>query len=196
MGMFDTVEFVSGVSPELDAVALAAWLTLVPTCAAGHEIRHLQTKDFDCDGSQYVMWSGMLWKLVREKTKETPGTDIATFPTDLVRSSVVQRHYQGRIVDTAINAYSYCEECRPVLFLTDGGTWSRDPVQEMKPWCEYTIRVLQGRVLDIEHSNVESRDVVAARHSKLGYTHIPDTDLIAQKHFENVWSKRNKHHGW
>lgn len=175
MGMYDNVHFInSGL--------------ITPACAAGHvfEDVELQTKDFDCNLDTYYVFTGTLYcekggmrsELVRPVAREAD--DKALVTTWQTRGPLVP--FTG-----SIHAYTHCRMCLPVLEHRPMH-WN-DGIVEHKPWCEYLVAFRDGRLTAVDKVRVESRDDVRKTIEAWGRS-LPDTDHVAQKHFERLAAYR------
>lgn len=166
MGMFDTIRVFG--SPVL-------------TCAAGHEIAELQTKDLECVMDAYLLHDGRLYRQGRCKR----GTE-TTHVDESGRLVVTTRRLADPVALTSeVAAYSSCNECRPVLYLRDAGgfgPWS-DYVQERLPWCEWQLVFSAGRLERSVAERVETRDDVRRELRAEGLEVLDDDDRLARLHF-------------
>jgi hypothetical protein len=154
---------------------------LTPGCAAGHHFVdvELQTKDFDCNLDTYyvskellyIEYGGLRTNIVTPQKRER--VDNALITTWQTRAALMP------FTGTA-NGYTSCHQCLPVLELRESA-WG-DPVQEHYPWCEYQLAFRDGKLWAVTPVRVETRDEIRAKWPGS----IPDTDHIAQKHFERL----------
>ena len=164
MGMYDTIRFLGDAAPR---------------CAAGHSVADLQTKDLECALEVYSVYGDQLYG---------PGKD---------RGESVQLDESGRLVLTQtrvaertsisieLRAYSFCTECRPVLYLS-AGTGAGDYVQERRPWCEWRFVFRAGRLQCCDVARVESRDAVADALRRDGREVLDDNERLALLHFQRA----------
>ena len=163
MGMFDTIRFFG--APSL-------------TCPAGHDVDELQTKDLECVMATYVVRDGRLFHVRHDDTEtieETPAGQVVV---------VSRRVAEAMSLTSAVDAYSHCDTCRPVLYL-DGlrSAWG-DSVSERFPWCEWRLVFSSGRLEQVEAERVETRDDVRRKLLAEGLEVLDDDERLARKHFQ------------
>jgi hypothetical protein len=88
-------------------------------------------------------------------------------------------------ISTELNAYTYCSECRPVLYLGETA-WRGDRVSERRPWCEWRLVVRDGRIERCEPVRVETREAVAEALRRQGLEVLDDGERLARLHFERA----------
>lgn len=167
MGMYDHLRFLD--------------VNDAPKCAAGHRLHEveLQTKDFDCDLDTYLVLDGVLFReygglradVVTVTKREHVDNDVIT--TWQTKAPLVP--FTGYV-----HTYTSCRTCLPVLEYRPG-TFG-DGIQEHYPWCEFKIEFRDGSLERVSPVRVETRDQLRAQWPGT----IPDTDHIAQKHFERL----------
>jgi hypothetical protein len=166
MGMFDRFELVG----KNDAVL----------CAAGHEMRSLQTKDTDCDADTYLVFDGLLYKVEQldveyEYTLHYKGL------------ASIQKRYAQPVslgANASVVAYSACEECLPVLTEAETDSFWGGRLIEHQPWVEYEFLFDGGHLTAVKPLRLETRDELRQKFSGS----LPDDDRVAKRHYE----KRNQ----
>ncbi len=172
MGMFDDVIF-------LDPTGSRD----IPTCPAGHTVKDLQTKDFDCSMSQYYIRSGFLYKSDRdaERNEEFQLIDSTLVVKNAVRAP--REDYTGEVF-----AYSSCGVCRPILFLSNRDSVSvnwGDAVLERFPRQGFRIKFEHGKLIEIKSECQTREDVreILIKDDLVRDLLLEDTDRVAIRHF-------------
>jgi hypothetical protein len=169
MGMFDTIRFHGDVAPR---------------CPAGHRLADLQTKDLECTLEVYSVLEGRLYRPAKERSESVAIDDRGRL---ILTES---RLAEPASISASLTAYGFCADCRPVLYLGEGGL-HRDSVQERRPWCEWRFVFRDGRLERCEAVRTESREVVAEALRREGLEVLGDDERLARLHFERA-AKR----GW
>ena len=168
MGMFDTIRFYGD-----DALL----------CAAGHPLRSLQTKDLECTMANYVVHQAHLYR---------PGTrsdETVQLGKDSRLLLSTQQTADPVALTAEVTAYTFCDRCRPVLFLRDHQSLWGDYVDERRPWCEWRLVFVAGALERRETVRVETREMLADQLRKEGLEVLDDTDRLARLHFKRRESR-------
>jgi hypothetical protein len=168
MGMYDMIEFSGD-----DALR----------CPDGHPLRDLQTKDLECELATYVVHGARLYR-VGPTSEETTQ---ARADGRLILST--QRIADPLALNAEVTAYTFCDHCRPVLYLRDGQSVWGDYVQERRPWCEWRFIFVAGALERRETVRVETRAIVAEQLRKEGLEVLDDNDRLARLHFNRLESR-------
>jgi hypothetical protein len=169
MGMYDTIRF-------FDLPAL--------TCAAGHEIGELQTKDLESAMVRYLVHEGRLYR----ERGNSEGTETAQLETGGPLVVMSRRLADPVSLTSEVVAYANCNECRPVLYILDAGgrgLWG-DYVRERYPWCEWRLVFSAGRLERSDAERVETRDAVRRDLLGQGLDVLDDDDRLARLHFRRL----------
>ncbi len=162
MGMYDTVLFYGD-----DALR----------CPAGHPLRDLQTKDLECELATYVGHCARLYRAGKTSDETArPRED-----GKLILST--QRIADPLALTAEVTAYTFCDHCRPVLYLRDDKSPWGDYVQERRPWCEWRLVFVAGALERREPVRIETRELVAEELRKEGLEVLDDTGRLARLHF-------------
>ena len=168
MGMFDTIRI-------LGIPAL--------TCAAEHEIPELQTKDLENAMVGYTLHEG---RLDRGRAHDDAVVTAEAGAGDAL--VLVSRRLADPVSLTSeVVVYTSCDECRPVLYLQDGGSgrWG-DYVHERRPWCEWKLVFAAGRLERRHAERLETRDAVRRELLAQGLEVLDDDERIARLHFRRL----------
>ena len=165
MGMYDTILFYGD-----DALL----------CPAGHALHDLQTKDLECTMAQYVVHRARLYRAgTRSDETVQLGED-----GKLILSA--QRTADPVALTAEVTAYTFCDSCRPVLFLRDRQSLWGDYVDERRPWCEWRLVFVAGALERRDAVRVETREVVGQELRKEGLEVLDDEDRLARLHFNRL----------
>ena len=169
MGMYDTIRFHGDAAPR---------------CAARHRVADLQTKDLECALEVYSIYGDRLYRPGKDRTESAKLDECGHLVLTETRVA------EAGSISIELRAYSYCLECRPVLYLGEG-TLRRDYVQERRPWCEWAFVFCDGRLVRCEAVRVESREAVANALRRDGREVLDDNERLARLHFERAGKR-----GW
>ena len=168
MGMYDTMRFYGDGAP---------------VCAAGHPLRELQTKDWECVLALYAV---LRERLYRGGT--TSGETV--HPRDDGRLSLLREQIAEPVALTGeVTAYTHCDNCRPVLYLRDTNSAWGDYVHERHPWYEWWLVFVAGALERREAVRVETREMVAHQLRQEGLEVLDDNDRLARLHFGRLESR-------
>jgi len=168
MGMYDTIRFYGD-----DALL----------CPAGHALHDLQTKDLECAMAEYVVHRARLY---RAGTRSNETAQLREGGR-LILST--QRTADPVALTTEVTAYTFCDHCRPVLYLRDDQSPWGDYVQERRPWCEWRLVFVAGALERRDAVRVDTREVVAEQLRKEGLEVLDDNDRLARLHFNRLESR-------
>jgi hypothetical protein len=174
MGLYDTITF---------------YADGVPTCAAGHQIASLQSKDLECEMADYAVYRDRLYRVGAD------GEEAATAGPDGTLILHRRRRADPLALTADITAYAHCERCRPVLYIEASGRAWGDYVQERQPWCESRLVVVAGAIERRVGVRLETRDSVAETLRREGIEVLDDADRLARLHFERR-DQADRRHRW
>lgn len=141
MGMFDEIA-VLGPSPL--------------KCAAGHEVREVQTKDFAQTGTEFILNNGRLYEPGEDPIR---GVALQDDGSVFLRTDRPLHLVQGV---HALHVYATCDQCEPVYsrFRDNGSKIGRfgGLVDETKVWAEWALLVKDGVVMECKPVHLQSRD--------------------------------------
>ncbi len=160
------------------------------TCAAGHEILEVQTKDLECAIVCYLLHEGRLYRDAGAR-----GATQTAHAEEGDRLVVVTRKLADPVsLASEILAYASCDDCRPVLYLQDAGglgPWS-DYVHERWPWCEWRLVFSAGHLQRIKAERLDTRDAVRRELLAQGLEVLDDDDRLARLHFRRLEKKETR----
>ena len=170
MGMYDSFYIMSAADTEKIS------------CPAGHRMVNveLQTKDLECVMASYHVFEGRLFMLKRNADEQTEP------PVMHGDSLIITRRQEGRSVDLTQNVvvYTHCHKCLPVVVEQDSA-WSR--VTGRYPFNEWELKLEKGKLVDVEHVRVESREDVRKTLIKNGVDGVlDDNDRVAKKYLDSL----------
>lgn len=175
MGMFDSVHFITGGHRV--------------RCAAGHEQRDFQTKDFGCDLTDYRV-AGERPRIFESCVGVAEIHDVSG--SGNLKVTTV-REYAPMTHSGEVTIYTFCEECNPVVYEIE--RFGRAEIDSALPWVEYVLTVRDGVVTKIAPSRVESRTDLADSLVALGRRVLPDDDRVAAREIEQHRTARGESDG-
>ncbi len=150
-------------------------------CHAGHEVRELQTKDFDCLVTTYLVANGKLLCV----TETVPSDEwrggwrvehgVAIHEERHATEPVTTRH--------TIRAYGRCRDCAPILVRSDGSGFPLTLVQEHSVEVDFELVVRAGEPLQIVRTS-GSRDEQKEELLRRGLRVLGDDEQLAVVHRE------------
>jgi len=168
MGSFDTVEFLSPAA----------------TCAEGHPLVGLQTKDLGLEMATYFVHDGIIYSMAKVEK-------IAPYVKDgrLMMGQYdchERKHFTGTVL-----LYDTCRECEPIYVeCADrvSSHWS-DLVSGQLPWVEFLAEFRDGKLIDLRPKQRQTREEYRARLTTEHGPHVlPDDDRIVKLALE-AWRK-------
>jgi hypothetical protein len=167
MGVFDTIVLLDD--------------SLVASCAAGHAVRSLQTKDLDQPFMEtYLVHGGRLY-VTSSSSKEE-----AREAWRIEGGSAVREHrFTLSPVTTvrAVRAYASCGTCEPVLVRTNAAAHVLGLVQEHDVCVDFMLTFRPGKPLQIERTT-GTRDDMKADLRGRGLYVLEDHEPLAVAHRE------------
>ena len=131
----------------------------------------------ECSMAEYGVFAGRLFRAGGEQTTSA----------ELGRDGclVLSRHRRAEPValTAEVAAYTYCEACRPVLYLRDTASAWGDYVQERRPWCEWRLVFVGGALTRAQAIRFE---MLAEALAKEGLEVLDDGDRLARLHFARL----------
>lgn len=149
---FDDIEFLNG----------------APRCPEGHDVSRLQSKDLDQCMSQFYVFDGRLYAATNRGRFQSKEAKSETRTSSVVRGRLCithERMYEADTRTATFVAYSQCDACKPVYYLSTRGVSFRSdgPLAEARPWQEFRIEVRKGVIRSIGTDGCETRDDVRKR---------------------------------
>lgn len=164
------------------------------TCAAGHKLEKLQTKDLDCSMDQLVLYKS---KLYRQERSEKEGEIVllgkyhGRTSEDYEPGELYTRR-DSRLapldITQAVQAYGYCDECDPVLFVQSRANMFGDMVGERQGWNEVQLNVIRGELVDVSFKERPTRAQLMDQMRNEGLDVLADTERLAKLHL----ARKNK----
>lgn len=146
------------------------------SCAAGHPIRNLQTKDLDSDMDHYYILDGRLY-IVRRRGDDDEVVvkwDRRINDVFLVHESRLERMDLSKTVEF----HGYCTECTPVFTRSEHMSYlSRDHLEPHQPWVELEIKFKNGMLVEVEKATAcETRQQLREKLARGGSALLADDE--------------------
>lgn len=145
-------------------------------CAAGHEVRHVQTKDLASHMDHYHVFGGQVF--LAEKSDE-PAQSFHAIENGYLLHTTIERMPLARLRNGQVSVYSACHECDPIY--TESDSLYREQLIAHYPWCCWVVTVEDDRIVKVDNERVESREDVRKKLQKQGSVVLPDDDRAVQR---------------
>ena len=133
---------------------------------------------------EYLVHEGCLYRR-RGMGERTETAEVGTGG----RLVVIRRELAEPVSLTSeVAVYAACDDCRPVLYLREGGghaAWI-DYVHERHPWCEWRLVFAAGRLERSDVARLDTRDAVRRELLAQGLDVLDDDDRLARMHFRRL----------